>query len=197
MTDRIETLILNKAADHLRVSGAEFLRVTAIARDLNMSHANIYRHFPSKDALIEAVIATWLRGIEKLLRDIADSPDPADDKLERFIRELATRVREKIDQDPAFFTVYRKAWLAGNAGVSEHRAALRRLIERILDEGTDPGPFHIKSQERGIDLVVDSFHRFIHPEALFEMRDLPKARFDQRLLAVSKTVIRALSSNYV
>lgn len=197
MTDRIDALILAKAADHLRLHGAEFMRVSAVARDLKMSHANIYRHFTNKESLIDAVITMWLRGTEKRLRDIVDSPDPADDKLERFIRELATRGREKLEQDPAFFNVYRKAWLSGNSGVVEHRATLRRLIERILDEGTDPGPFQIKSLEKALDLTADAYYRFFHPECLYELRDLPKSRFDVRLLAVSKIVIRAMNNGAI
>jgi AcrR family transcriptional regulator len=197
MDDRIEARIIAKTAEHLRLQGAEFLRVTAVARDLDMTHANIYRHFANKAELIDQVIASWLKSIEKRLRDIVDSPDPADDKLERFFWVLATSEREKCHDDPQFFKVFREAWLSGKESIVEFRATLRRLIERILEEGLEPGPFRIKSMERAVAFTGDAFHRFFHPETLFELKDLTRAQFDQRLLSISKSVLNGLRNNYI
>jgi hypothetical protein len=41
---------------------------------------------PSKAALIDAVAGRWLKGVEAVIAEIADAPDPADDKLERLIQ---------------------------------------------------------------------------------------------------------------
>ena len=48
-----------------------------------MTHANVYRYFPSRAALVDAVVDVWLKATERRLAEIADGPDPADDKLER------------------------------------------------------------------------------------------------------------------
>ncbi len=50
-----------------------------------MSHANVYRYFRSKTALLEAVTTAWLAPLEAGLRVIADAPDPVYDKLERLL----------------------------------------------------------------------------------------------------------------
>jgi AcrR family transcriptional regulator len=61
----------------------------AIAEAAGMTHANVYRYFPSKEALIDAVVDAWIKSVETRLTDIADGPDPSDDKLERMVLALA------------------------------------------------------------------------------------------------------------
>ncbi|MBK5221281.1 MAG: TetR/AcrR family transcriptional regulator [Acidimicrobiia bacterium] len=48
--------ILDAAREHLAASGASQLSLRAIARDLGMASSAIYRYFPSRDALLTALI---------------------------------------------------------------------------------------------------------------------------------------------
>jgi AcrR family transcriptional regulator len=84
-----ETRILTVASEHLRTFGLKRFTVVAVAEEAGMTHANVYRYFPSRVALIDAVVDLWLKATERKLADIADGPDPADDKLERLILGLA------------------------------------------------------------------------------------------------------------
>ena len=77
--------ILGIAAEHVRRFGFERTTVVGVAREAGMTHANVYRYFPSKVALADALTASWLAGVESLLAEAADAPDPADDKLERML----------------------------------------------------------------------------------------------------------------
>lgn len=47
--------ILDAAEKTLRRYGPKKTSVTDVAKELNMSHGSIYRHFPNKSALKEAV----------------------------------------------------------------------------------------------------------------------------------------------
>ena len=80
-----ETRLLAIAADQLRRFGPRHVTVVGIADAAGMTHANVYRYFASKAALIDAVAGQWLRRLEAIIADIADAPDPADDKLERLL----------------------------------------------------------------------------------------------------------------
>ena len=46
--------LLGIATDHVRRFGIERTTVVAIAREAGMTHANVYRYFPSKEALVDA-----------------------------------------------------------------------------------------------------------------------------------------------
>ncbi len=83
--DSTEERILAAATEQLRRVGLERMRVVAIADDLGISHAGIYRYFPSKEALADAVISLWLKEIERAVLEAANAPDPATDKLERML----------------------------------------------------------------------------------------------------------------
>ena len=84
-----DSRLLAIAADQLKEFGPKHITVVGIADAAGMTHANVYRYFANKAALIDAVAGQWLRGMEATIAEIADSPDPADDKLERLIQAWA------------------------------------------------------------------------------------------------------------
>src|SRR5258708_5646242 len=64
-------LIIETARAHLRRFGENKVTVVDIARSLGMSHANVYRFFPSKSGILDAVIDEWLAKMEALMESIA------------------------------------------------------------------------------------------------------------------------------
>ncbi len=105
--------LLSVAASHLRLVGARRLTVTAVAEAAGMTHANVYRYFPSKEALIDAVVDAWIKSVETRLSEIADAPDPADDKLERLILVMARANRDGLQENPALYAAFRTPWCSG------------------------------------------------------------------------------------
>ena len=91
-----DTRLLAIAADQLKEFGPRHVTVVGIADAAGMTHANVYRYFTNKAALIDAVAGQWLRRMEATIADIADSPDPADDKLERLIQAWARIHRDLL-----------------------------------------------------------------------------------------------------
>jgi AcrR family transcriptional regulator len=63
--------ILVAAEDVLRRHGPAKATVVDVARALHVSHGAVYRHFPSKSALREAVTERWLARISGPLAEIA------------------------------------------------------------------------------------------------------------------------------
>ena len=89
--------LLELATDHIRRHGLERTTLVSVAREAQVSHAAIYRYYASKDDLIDAVTDAWLKRVETQLAGVADSPDPADDKLERMLLLVARLYRERLD----------------------------------------------------------------------------------------------------
>ena len=89
--------LLEIAAEHVRRLGAARVTVVGVAQEAGMTHANVYRYFPSKRDLLDAVVQAALRPVETFLADVANAPDPADDKLERLILALARDYRARAD----------------------------------------------------------------------------------------------------
>lgn len=192
--DRVQTRLVAIAADHIRRFGPERVTVVAVAREAGMSHANVYRFFASKAGLIEAVVVAWARTVELQLGDIANAPDPADDKLERFLAAWAKAQRDGLDRDPPIYATFATLWQGRRDTIMAHRARVRAFLASIVDEGVEPGPFRVKDEERAVAFVADAMQRFIHPVLVMEMRDLSRQQIEQRLAVMTRTIVRTLVS---
>lgn len=189
--------ILALAGAHLQRFGRKRLTIVGIAEDAGMTHANIYRYFPSKEALVDAVVERWLRAVERRLADIADGPDPADDKLERLILGLAKAYRDTLADDAHLFEAFTQILLKRRPAGRRHRARIRALIERILDEGIATGTFEPREREQAVLFVLDTTHRFIHPAAVALEADVPQSSLDARLGTILRVTLRILANGAV
>ncbi len=189
--DRVEARLIAIAAEHIRRFGPDKVTVVGVAREAGMSHANVYRFFPSKAGLVEAVVVAWARSVEVLLGDIASAPDPADDKLERFLIAWAKAQRDGLDRDPAIYAAFATFWDGRRDTVMAHRARLRTFLASIIDEGL-AGPFEVKDEERAAAFVADAMQRFVHPVLVMETRDLPRSQIEQRYAVIIRAAVRTL-----
>jgi AcrR family transcriptional regulator len=186
--------ILAAAADHLRRFGARRTTIVAIARDASMSHANVYRYFPSKEALIDAVTAQWLKPLETGLRDIADGPDPADDKLERMLSAIQRAYRNELDSEPNLFLIFAAAVEEGRGIARKHRSRVQSEIQRVVEEGMTGGLFAFPDTRRALATVFDALHRFLHPVSVRMDRDIPGAQLEARFAVMLRLALRALAT---
>ncbi|QRE72771.1 TetR/AcrR family transcriptional regulator [Methylobacterium aquaticum] len=184
--------LLAIASDHLRRLGHRQVTVVGVAAEAGMTHANVYRYFPSKTALVDAVAGRWLREVEAELGAIADAPDPADDKLERLLLALASMQREVLARDPHLFAVHRDATVESRPIARRHRGRLRQLVERVIEEGMNAGTFSLRDRERGIAFIFDTTHRFLHPVSIQLDAEMPRDLIETRLGAVIRAMLRIL-----
>ena len=189
--------LLALASEHLKLMGARRLTVVAIAEAAGMTHANVYRYFPSKQALIDAVVDAWIKSVETRLTDIADGPDPSDDKLERMILALARANRDGLGENPALYAAFREAMVKRRPEARRHRLLVRTLLDRVIDDGINSGSFEPRDKDRADVFVLDACFRFVHPVAVELEGDVPQTQFDQRLAGIVKVMLRALASGAI
>ncbi|MFC7396158.1 TetR/AcrR family transcriptional regulator [Chelatococcus sp. GCM10030263] len=193
MADRIDARLITIATDHVRRLGPGRVTVVGVAQAAGMTHANVYRYFPSKQALIDAVVGEALKPIEAVLADIASAPDPADDKLERLVLDLARVYRDLLERDGPVFRLYVSAVEANRAVARRHRGRIRMLVERVVDEGITTGAFEPRDRDRALSFLTDVLYRFTHPAAVLADAGLARDVLDRRLAAVVRVALRALS----
>lgn len=187
-----EARLVDIARAHVRKFGHARTTVVGVAADAGMTHANVYRYFPSKAALLDEVVASGLRPLEARLRDAADGADPAHDKLERMLIAIHRDYRAKLDDDPAVFDLLIEALAKNRPSARKHRARVKSEIQRVLEEGVASGAFSMTDRRRAMSLIFDAAHRFIHPVALRLDRDAPAGAIATRFEAVLAMMLRAL-----
>lgn len=134
--------ILDAAEEVLRRHGAEKANVVDVARALGMSHANIYRHFSSKKALLDAVAERWLHTVSAPLEAIAaDHARPAAERLAAWFDGLRIAKRGKVRDDPELFRVYHGITENAHEVVGMHVATLLGQLKRIIADGRATGEF--------------------------------------------------------
>lgn len=189
----VDQKILELARDHLRRFGPRRTTVVGIAEAAGMSHANIYRYFPSKTALFEAVTLMWLRPLEQELHVIRQGQDPAYDKLERALTALQRAYRAKRDADPVLFQLLCDMVMAGGGAARRHRNKVQGEIQAIVEEGIGSGAFRMQDRRRAMALVFDLAHRFIQPVSILLDRGVSGAEMDFRAGRAIAVVQRSLT----
>lgn len=157
--------ILEAAEDVLRRFGPAKATVVDVARALGVSHGSVYRHFPSKAALRDAVTERWLVRVSDPLAAVAAEDGPAPARLRRWFDLLMSTKRKKLFEDPELFATY--SALVGDARdvVRAHIETLNAQIARILADGIARGELTITDPivtGRAVFNATTRFHNPIH-----------------------------------
>jgi AcrR family transcriptional regulator len=171
--------ILEVTEDVLRRFGLAKATVVDVARALDVSHGSVYRHFPSKASLREAVAKRWLERVSTPLSEIAKSAEPAPAKLDRWLRTLFTAKQKRFLEDPEMFATYLTLAREACKTVNGHKTCLTGQLALILSDGVKQGAFEIADVDTTARTIFDGVTRFHHPAHADEWNDpqLP-ARID-------------------
>ena len=153
-----------EAAERLfREVGYQKTTVADIARDLGMSPANVYRFFPSKSAINEAIAARMLQGLDEGCWAIARGEGPPGERLARLMRFLH---REHL----AMFFAERRLHDMVNAAMQEHWGVIERFIRSVVEairhvlmDGMATGEFGRRDPEGEAYTIKNSLMMFTHP----------------------------------
>lgn len=156
--------ILEAAEDVLRRFGPAKATVVDVARALGVSHGSVYRHFPSKSALRDAVAERWLNRISQPLNKIAEANDPAPLRLRRWFDKLVTLKRKKALDDPELFATYQVLASEATEAVEDHINKLIKDVTKIIADGVKEGAFIAKDPQAVARALLNATTRFHHPK---------------------------------
>jgi len=176
--------ILEVTEDVLRRFGLAKATVVDVARALDVSHGNVYRHFPSKASLREAVAKRWLDRVSAPLEKIAEGSGPAPARLERWLRTLFAAKQKRVLEDPEMFATYLTLAQEACKTVKAHKESLIDQVVLILSDGVKQGAFHITDVKATAQAIFDATSRFHHPAHSDEWSDPQLASRIDALLAV-------------
>ncbi len=155
--------ILDAAEDVLRRYGPQKTTVVDVARALDVSHGTIYRHYPSKQALRDAVTRRWLHRVAVPLQAIAEERRPAPARLRRWFDALIAFKRRKLLDEPELFATYHALAEDAREVIREHVAELVGQVARIIRDGVVEGAFRAADPEEAAWAVFRATASFHHP----------------------------------
>jgi AcrR family transcriptional regulator len=159
--------ILEAAEDVLRRFGPGKATVVDVARALGVSHGSVYRHFPSKAALRDAVMELWLERTMAPLIAIAEETGPAAERLKRWLRQLHEGKKSRALGDPELFATYMALGAEAREVVREHKDHLAALAAKIIADGVAQGEFRTDdpaTMGRAVLYATTRFHGPAHSQ---------------------------------
>lgn len=155
--------ILDTAEQVLRRFGPDKASVVDVARALNVSHGTIYRHFPSKATLREAVAERWLHSISEPLEVVFTKDCSASQRLRLWLETLIQIKHTLVQRDPELFSMYTKLVEESVEVVNAHIAELIKQIIPIIEEGIANKEFKESDAMTTASGVFMATARFHHP----------------------------------
>jgi AcrR family transcriptional regulator len=183
--------ILEVTEDVLRRFGLAKATVVDVARALDVSHGSVYRHFPSKASLREAVAKRWLDRVNAPLQEIAEGSGPAPARLERWLRAMIEIKHKKVCDDPEMFRTYLTLAQEACKVVKAHKDGLIDQLAHILSDGVKQGVFQVADVKASARAVFEATSRFHHPAHAEEWSDPQLAA---RIDAVLALLLRGLEA---
>jgi AcrR family transcriptional regulator len=161
--DDTRARIMDCAEGLFRRIGFAKTAVADIASDLGMSPANVYRFFPSKNAIVEAICRRCLSEVENRAWSVARSKAPAGQRLERLVLEILAYHKENLIADDRVQDMVLAAIEHSWDAVRAHKEALCGITELILRDGIETGEFEAVEPRETADLILRSIVLYTHP----------------------------------
>ena len=184
--------VLDAAEDVLRRFGPPKATVVDVARALGVSHGSVYRHFPSKAALRDAVAERWLSRVSQPLAAIAAENGPAPERLRRWLDTLIAFKRRKVLDDPEMFANYLEIAAGARDVVKGHVEALSGQVAQIIRAGMNRGEFAVTDPLSAGKAVFEATARFHHPA---HAREWTEPDLDSHFEAVWALLLRGLTAD--
>ncbi|MGG5821212.1 TetR family transcriptional regulator [Falsiroseomonas sp. HW251] len=151
-----------------KTMGYQKTAVADIARELGMSPANVYRFFPSKSAINEAIARRMLSGVEAEIWAIARSDTPPPERLAQLLRTLHQR-------HVGLFFAEKRLHDMVTAAMAEHWGVVENFIHacvtafrHVLMDGMAAGIFARRDPETTAIAIKQAIIAFVHPVLIAE-----------------------------
>jgi AcrR family transcriptional regulator len=155
--------IVDAAEALFRRMGYAKTAVADIAADLHMSPANIYRFFPSKQAIVDAICQRCLAEVEEQAWATARSKAPAADRLERLVLDILKYHKENLLTETRVHDMVLVAMENSWAAIRAHKDTMHRVVEVILRDGIAGGEFDAVDPRQVSEHFMHATVSFCHP----------------------------------
>ena len=162
-SDEARARILEVAEEHFRRIGYHKTSVADIASELGMSPANVYRFFPSRDAINESICGRALNEVADIALAIARANAPAMEKLDRLLTAVYRHNKTKLVEEKHMHDLIVAAMQDNWAIIRTHTERMVTILEAIIREGIEAGEFESEDAARAARAVKSAFMPFFHP----------------------------------
>lgn len=101
--EQIREKAINATLVKMRTAGFDKVRLTDIAKELQVSHAALYSHFKDKSDLMDAVSEQWLLNLDEKLESVCRKRMDPCKKIHAWALKMHRAKLEKVRHDPELY----------------------------------------------------------------------------------------------
>ena len=161
--DDMRERILVVAEKHFRRIGYAKTAVADIAQAMGMSPANVYRFFPSKLAINDALCAKVMRETDALISGIVERQAPASERLVALVVELHRHNKEKLTNEHRLFDMVEVAMEENWPAIEAHCESVVSQMARLVGEGMAAGEFRTVDPADFAETAFSATAKVFHP----------------------------------
>jgi AcrR family transcriptional regulator len=162
-SDETRARILGAAEEHFRRVGYHRTSVADIAAGLGMSPANIYRFFPSRDAINESICGRVVNEVAEIAAAIARTNAPAMLKLDQLLTAVHHHNKIMLVKARPMHELIVAATQENWPIIKAHILRMVTIFEAIIREGIEAGEFEVEDAAEAARVVRFAFMPFLHP----------------------------------
>jgi AcrR family transcriptional regulator len=189
--EQIKERAVHLAETKLRVLGIARIRLTDVAREMGIAHSALYKHFPDKAALFDAVSEKWTRTVSNKLDRIAQqNQSPSKLIVDLFVTLHRMKV-ERITRDPELYKAFELA--ASGPPKAFSIEFVKRLHDQLLTlvkKAIAKKEFAPGSAEKYAAFLIEVTRGFITPKLVIHFA---KQDREPELKSTLKLALKALS----
>jgi AcrR family transcriptional regulator len=190
--DGTRARIMDTAEALFRRLGYAKMAVADIAAELEMSPANVYRFFSSKNAIVEAICQRCLSELEDRAWAVARSRGSAAERIERLVLEILSYHKENLLTEQRVNDMVLAAIELSWEAIRVHKEHMRMVFESLLREGIEAGDFEQVDPREISRLLFISLVHFCHPVLVAEyLQDQEDLEGDARVTV--RFLLRAIT----
>lgn len=187
---------IEETAERLfRTMGYQKTAVADIARELAMSPANVYRFFPSKSAINEAIAERLLGEIHLEVEAISRGPGTASDRLRRLLSALFERELELFFNERRLHDMVTAAMQEHWGVVERFLKSVHAAVRHVLEDGVAAGEFAPSDTNGTAHTVMHAMVAWNHPalvEACIARKGQTVEELRGQVAAMTDFVLRAV-----
>lgn len=183
----------------IQVAQARFSRysfgkttMAEIAKDCQMSPANLYRYFESKEDIAVEIGNRCLCSKEAVLREVLNRPGlSARERFEAFVVATLHYVYNLLSEQPHLSEIVETICKPNLDSMKRHKETYLTLLGQILDAGNQTGEFDVKDILATGEMIQNATIKFSYPPMMMA-EGLSLEELESQARALSKLIIRGL-----
>ncbi|MCW5735852.1 MAG: TetR family transcriptional regulator [Enhydrobacter sp.] len=185
--------VLETAKAHVRRFGEAKTNVVDVARAMGVSHAALYRFYPSRSAIMDAIVEEAMNDEARLAAEHVETDGPAAEKLAALLLDLHRRKRERFLGDREIHDLYRRIVVERPDMIAAYSERITSLVARLIDKAVSKGEWKVDDTGVAAGVVRDAATTYVHPAFVAQLVTAG-APVETMLRATVSTLARAFEA---